>query len=96
MEITNKDFFKNIEKQGYAGNIIDWYKYCVKPSDLFRIWFKDNPDGTCDFYHIVNVITAGDDIFLGMVPYDCNDNPVYWHRLSEISSFALLPNEEDI
>lgn len=94
MEITNRDCFdRNV---GFSGYICDWFEKHVKPADLFRIWFRDDPDGTCDFYHIINVITTGDDIFLGMVPYDCNDNPIYWHRLSEISSFAILTNEEDI
>lgn len=91
MEVTNGSFFdRNV---GFCGNLCDWFEKHVRPTDLFRVWFKDSPDDTCDFYHIVNIITAGSDTFLGMVSPDCEDNPIYWYRLSEISSFAILPDE---
>lgn len=91
MEVTNGSFFDR--NAGFCGNICDWFEKHVRPTDLFRVWFKDSPDDTCDFYHIINIITAGSDTFLGMVSPDCEDNPIYWYRLSEISSFAILPDE---
>lgn len=96
--MTNKDFFTAIEKQGFAGDIVDWYNRCIKPTDLFRFWFKDDPEAECDYYYIYNIITVNDKVLLGLVPDDGVEDhkrAMYYYDLDKIDSFAILEHEED-
>lgn len=97
--ITNKGFYKRYKN--FGGSLIDWFNTCVDEDDIFRFWYKDGVEDA-DFVKIVNVIDIGNDYLLGLKIVDWNNvdeeeqkASVFYKRLSEVSSFMIIANEED-
>ena len=99
MEIMNKDFYKRY--RNFSGSFFEWFRACVNENDVFRFWYKDEPeDAEADYVQISSVIDIGGDFLLGLKCVDWNDGEegkemVEFKRLSEVSTIEILANEED-
>ena len=99
MTITNKDFYKRYKN--FSGSFIEWFNTCVDENDVFRFWYKSDPDAEADYVKISSVIDIGGDFLLGLKYVDWNGDDeegkeiVDFKRLSEVSAFEIIANEED-
>ena len=94
MEITNKDFYKRYKN--FSGSFLEWFRACVNENDLFRFWYKDDPeDAEADYVQISSVIDIGGDFLLGLKYGEEGAEMVEFRRLSEIRTIAILANEEN-
>ena len=98
MRITNKDFYQRYKN--FSGSFIEWFDTCLDENDVFRFWFKGDPEDTeADYVKISSVIDIGGDFLLGLKYVDWNDDEgkemVEFKRLSEVSAFEIIANEED-
>lgn len=95
---TNKDCFK--QYRNFSGSMREWFNLCVRESDVFRVWYRDDPsDETCDFVNIIGVIELSNDYLLEL-KYDTPDceegkEHIFFTRLSDIRSLTILANEDD-
>lgn len=101
MTITNKDFYERYKN--FSGSFLEWFRACVDENDVFRFWYKDDPeDETADLVQIVSVVSIGnDDFLLGLKFVDWNDDEegremVEFKRLSEVRVFEIFACEEEI
>lgn len=99
MKITNKDFYKRYKN--FSGSFFEWFRACVNENDVFRFWYKDDPEDTeADYVKISSVIDIGGDFLLGLKCVNWNDEKegkemVEFRRLSEVRVIEILANEED-
>ena len=99
MKITNKDFYQRYKN--FSGSFIGWFDHCLDENDVFRFWFKGDPeDAEADYFKISSVIDIGGDFLLGLKHVNWNDEEegkemVEFQRLSEVSAFEIIANEED-
>lgn len=99
MKITNKDFYERYKN--FSGSLFEWFRACVKENDVFRFWYKGDPeDAEADYVQISSVIDIGGDFLLGLKYVDWNDGEegkemIEFKRLSEVSVFEILANEEE-
>ena len=99
MKITNKDFYKRYKN--FSGSLFEWFRACVNENDVFRFWYKGEPeDAEADYVQISSVIDIGGDFLLGLKYVDWNDGEegkemIEFKRLSEVSVFEILANEEE-
>ena len=99
MKITNKDFYKRY--RNFSGSFFEWFRACVDENDVFRFWYKDEPeDAESDYVQISSIIDIGGDFLLGLKHADWNGGEegkemVEFKRLSEVSAIEILANEED-
>lgn len=99
MEITNKDFYERYKN--FSGSFVDWFNICVGEHDVFRFWYKNDPeDANADYVQISSVIDIGGDFLLGLKYVDWNDEEggkemVEFVRLSEVRTIEIFANEED-
>ena len=42
MEITNKDFYERYKN--FSGSFFEWFRACVNENDVFRFWYKGDPE----------------------------------------------------
>lgn len=99
MKIANKDFYKRYKN--FSGSFFEWFRACVNENDVFRFWYKGEPeDAEADYVQISSVIDIGGDFLLGLKYVDWNDGEegkemIEFKRLSEVSVFEILANEEE-
>ncbi len=99
IQITNKDFYKRY--RNFSGSFLEWFRTCVDEHDVFRFWYKDDPeDANADYVQISNVIDIGGDFLLGLKFVDWNDEGegkemVEFKRLSEVRVIEIFATEED-
>lgn len=99
IQITNKDFYKRYKN--FSGSFFEWFRACVNENDVFRFWYKDDPeDMDADYVQISSVIDIGGDFLLGLKFVDWNDGEegkemVEFRRLSEVKVIEIFANEED-
>lgn len=99
MKITNKDFYERYKN--FSGSLFEWFRACVNENDVFRFWYKGEPeDAEADYVQISSVIDIGGDFLLGLKYVDWNDGEegkemIEFKRLSEVSVFEILANEEE-
>lgn len=99
IQITNKDFYNRYKN--FSGSFFEWFRACVNENDVFRFWYKGDPeDAEADYVQISSVIDIGGDFLLGLKYVDWNDGEegkemIEFKRLSEVSVFEILANEED-
>ena len=99
MKITNKDFYERYKN--FSGSLFEWFRACVNENDVFRFWYKGEPeDAEADYVQIPSVIDIGGDFLLGLKYVDWNDGEegkemIEFKRLSEVSVFEILANEEE-
>lgn len=99
MQITNKDFYKRYKN--FSGSFFEWFRACVKENDVFRFWYKGDPeDANADYVQISSVIDIGGDFLLGLKFVDWNGEEegkemIEFRRLSEVRTITILANEED-
>lgn len=99
MKITNKDFYERYKN--FSGSLFEWFRACVNENDVFRFWYKGEPeDAEADYVQISSVIDIGGDFLLGLKYVDWNDGEegkemIEFKRLSEVSVFEILANEEN-
>lgn len=97
MTYSNRTYYKR--NKGFSGNLLEWFNKCVENEDVFRIWYKDGgEDQTCSYIRILSIMELADgDYLLGLVDTDTEEGKelISYERLSNISSFALVVNEED-
>lgn len=97
--ITNRNFYRRYKN--FSGSLIDWFNTCVDENDIFRVWYKgDDEDLEADYVQIVNVIDIKNDYLLGLQTVEWKgEEPgkesVCYRRLSDISEFSIIANEED-
>ena len=100
MKITNKNFYKRY--RNFSGSFFEWFRACVNENDVFRFWYKDDPeDANADYVQISSAIDIGGDFLLGLKPVDWNGEQegkemVEFVRLSEVSAIEIFANEEDL
>lgn len=100
MTITNKDFYKRYKN--FSGSFFEWFRACVDENDVFRFWYKGDPeDAEADYVQISSVIDIGGDFLLGLKFVDWNDEEegkemVEFRRLSEVRAIEIFANEEDL
>jgi len=99
IQITNKDFYKRYKS--FSGSFSEWFNACVDEHDVFRFWYKDDPeDANPDYVQISSVIDIGEDFLLGLKFVDWNGEEkgkemVEFRRLSEVRVIEIFANEED-
>lgn len=99
MKITNKDFYKRYKN--FSGSFLEWFRACANENDVFRFWYKNEPeDAEADYVQISSVIDIGGDFLLGLKFVNWNDGEegkemIEFKRLSEVSVFEILANEEE-
>lgn len=99
IQITNKDFYERYKN--FSGSFFEWFRACVNENDVFRFWYKDDPeDIDADYVQISSVIDIGGDFLLGLKCVDWNNEEegkemVEFRRLSEIRTIAILASEEN-
>lgn len=99
MKITNKDFYKRYKN--FSGSFFEWFRACVNEHDVFRFWYKDDPeDMDADYVQISSVIDIGGDFLLGLKCVDWSgkeegEEMIEFKRLSEVRTIEILANEED-
>lgn len=100
MTITNKDFYERYKN--FSGSFLEWFRACVDENDVFRFWYKDDPeDAEADYVKISSVIDIGGDFLLGLKFVDWGGDEegkemVELKRLSEVRVFEIFANEEEI
>lgn len=98
-QIANKDFYKRYKN--FSGSFSEWFRACVDENDVFRFWYKDDPeDMDADYVQISSVIDIGGDFLLGLKCVDWNDEKegkemVEFRRLSEVKVIEIFANEEN-
>ena len=99
MKMTNKDFYKRYNN--FSGSFLEWFRACVNENDVFRFWYKDDPEDTeADYVQMSRVIDIGGDFLLGLKCVNWNSEEegiemVEFRRLSEVRVIEILANEED-
>lgn len=99
MKITNKGFYERYKN--FSGSFFEWFRACVNENDIFRFWYKDDPeDMDADYVQISSVIDIGGDFLLGLKRVGWNDEEegkemVEFRRLSEVKVIEIFANEED-
>ena len=99
MKITNKDFYKRYKN--FSGSFFEWFRSCVNENDVFRFWYKGDPEAANgDYVQISSVIDIGGDFLLGLKFVDWNveeegKEMVEFRRLSEVRVIEILANEEN-
>lgn len=99
MKITNKDFYKRYKN--FSGSFFEWFRACVNENDVFRFWYKGDPeDANADYVQISSVIDIGGDFLLGLKCVNWNNEEegkemIEFRRLSEVRVIEILANEED-
>lgn len=99
IQITNKDFYKRYKN--FSGSFFEWFRACVNENDVFRVWYKDDPeDAEADYVQISSVIDIGGDFLLGLKFVDWNNEEegkemVGFRRLSEVKVIEIFANEEN-
>ena len=94
MEITNKDFYKRYKN--FSGSFLEWFRACVNEYDVFRFWYKDDPEDTeADYVQISSVIDIGGDFLLGLKYGEEGREMVEFVRLSEVRAIEIFANEEN-
>lgn len=99
MTITNRDFYKRYKN--FSGSFFEWFRACVDENDVFRFWYKGDPeDAEADYVQISSVIDIGGDFLLGLKFVDWNSEEegkeiVEFRRLSEVRAIEIFANEED-
>lgn len=100
IKITNKDFYKRYKN--FSGSFFEWFRACVDEHDVFRFWYKGDPeDANGDYVQISSVIDIGGDFLLGLKFVDWNGEEegkemVEFVRLSEVKTIEIFANEEDL
>lgn len=98
-KITNKDFYKRYKN--FSGSFFEWFRACADENDVFRFWYKDDPeDMDADYVQISSVIDIGGDFLLGLKCVDWSGKEegkemVEFKRLSEVRTIEILANEEE-
>lgn len=99
IQITNKDFYKRYKN--FSGSFFEWFRACVNEHDVFRFWYKDDPeDADADYVQISSIVDIGGDFLLGLKFVDWNDGEegkemVEFRRLSEVRTIEIFANEEN-
>lgn len=99
IQIANKNFYKRYKN--FSGSFFEWFRACVDEHDIFRFWYKDDPeDMDADYVQISSVIDIGGDFLLGLKFVDWNDGEeekemVEFRRLSEVKVIEIFANEEE-
>ena len=98
IQITNKDFYKRYKN--FGGSFFEWFNTCVDEYDVFRFWYKGDPeDADADYVQISSVIDIGGDFLLGLKFVDWNGEEgkemVEFVRLSEVRTIEIFANEEN-
>ena len=98
MKIANRGFYQRYKN--FSGSFIEWFNTCADENDVFRFWFKDDPDAEADYVKISSVVDIGRDFLLGLKYVDWNGDEegkemVEFKRLSEVRVFEIIANEED-
>ena len=95
IKITNKDFYERYKN--FSGSFFEWFRSCVNEHDVFRFWYKDNPeDMDADCVQISSVIDIGGDFLLGLKYGEEGKEMVKFVRLSEVRAIEIFANEEDL
>ena len=100
MKITNKDFYERYKN--FSGSFFEWFRACVSEQNVFRFWYKGDPeDAEADYVQISSVIDIGGDFLLGLKSVDWNGEEegkemVEFVRLSELRIIEIFANEEDL
>lgn len=100
MQITDKDFYKRYKN--FSGSFLEWFRACVDEHDVFRFWYKGDPeDANADYVKISSVIDIGGDFLLGLKFVDWNGEEerkemIEFIRLSEVRVIEIFANEEDL
>ena len=100
MKITNKDFYERYKN--FSGSFLEWFRACVNEYDVFRFWYKGDPeDANADYVKISSVIDIGGDFLLGLKFVDWNGEEerkemIEFIRLSEVRAIEIFANEEDL
>ena len=100
MKIANKDFYKRYKN--FSGSFFEWFRACVDENDVFRFWYKGDPeDANGDYVQISSVIDIGGDFLLGLKSVDWKGEEegkemVEFVRLSEVRTIEIFANEEDL
>ena len=94
IQITNKDFYKRYKN--FSGSFLEWFRACVNEHDVFRFWYKGDPeDANADYVQISSVIDIGGDFLLGLKYGEEGKEMVEFVRLSEVRAIEIFANEED-
>ena len=99
MKITNKDFYERYKN--FSGSFFEWFRACVNEHDVFRFWYKGDPeDMDADYVQISSVIDIEGDFLLGLKFVDWNNEEegkemVEFRRLSEVKVIEIFANEEE-
>ena len=94
IQITNKDFYKRYKN--FSGSFFEWFRACVNEHDVFRFWYKVDPeDANADYVQISSVIDIGGDFLLGLKYGEEGKEMVEFVRLSEVRAIEIFANEED-
>lgn len=99
IKITNKDFYERYKN--FSGSFFEWFRSCVNEHDVFRFWYKDDPeDAEADYVQISSVIDIGGDFLLGLKFVDWSAEEegkemVEFRRLSEVRVIEIFANEEN-
>lgn len=94
MEIANKDFYKRYKN--FSGSFLEWFRACVNEHDVFRFWYKGDPeDANADYVQISSVIDIGGDFLLGLKYGEEGREMVEFVRLSEVRAIEIFANEEN-
>lgn len=99
IQITNKDFYRRYKN--FSGSFLEWFRFCVNEHDVFRFWYKGDPeDANGDYVQISSVIDIGGDFLLGLKFVDQNGEKegkemVEFVRLSEVRTIEIFANEEN-
>lgn len=100
IQITNKSFYKRYKN--FSGSFLEWFRSCLNEHDVFRFWYKGDPeDANGDYVQISSVIDIGGDFLLGLKFVDWNGEQegkemVEFVRLSEVRTIEIFANEEDL
>lgn len=94
IQITNKDFYNRYKN--FSGSFFEWFRACVNENDVFRFWYKGDPeDANADYVQISSVIDIGGDFLLGLKYGEGGKEMVEFVRLSEVRAIEIFANEED-
>lgn len=99
MKITNKSFYERYKN--FSGSFFEWFRACVNENDVFRFWYKGDPeDANGDYVQISSVIDIDGDFLLGLKFVDWNGEEegkemVEFVRLSEVRAIEIFANEEN-
>lgn len=99
MQIANKYFYERY--RNFSGSFPEWFNACVDEHDVFRFWYKGDPeDMDADFVQLVGVIDINNDYLLELKSVDWRENDegkemISFVRLSEVREFVIFATEED-